>query len=63
MSYIDLENSFFGRAKILNLLKRRVIDLKEGYRQNIAILGNQFVGKTSLLHHFIANLDEKDVNT
>ena len=61
MSYIDLENSFFGRTKILDLLKRRVIDLKEGYRQNIAILGNQFVGKTSLLHHFIANLDEKDV--
>lgn len=61
MSYIDLENSFFGRTKTLDLLKRRVIDLKEGYRQNIAILGNQFVGKTSLLHHFIANLDERDV--
>lgn len=61
MSYIDLENSFFGRTKILDLLKRRVIDLKEGYRQNIAILGSQFVGKTSLLHNFIANLDERDV--
>ena len=61
MSLIDLENNFFGRTEILNLLKRRVIDLKEGYRQNIAFLGNQYVGKTSLLHHFIANLDEKDV--
>jgi len=52
---------FFGRTKILNLLNKRAVSIKDGYRQNIAILGEQFIGKTSLLHQFILSLKEDSV--
>jgi len=61
MSYTNLENSFFGRTEVLDLLKRRILDLKDGYRQNIAILGNQYVGKSSLFHNFFTYFDDSDV--
>jgi len=57
----EIEKNFFGRADALHLLKRRVIDLKEGYRQNVALLGNQYVGKSTLLHNFLSNLDDEEV--
>jgi len=63
MSYIDSEEKFFGREDILTLLKRRVVGLKDGYRQNIALLGNPYVGKSSVLQHFIANIDDDSVIT
>ncbi|HBR14689.1 MAG TPA: hypothetical protein DD723_03980 [Candidatus Omnitrophica bacterium] len=63
MSFIDQEQNFFGRTPILNLLKRRVIDLKEGYRQNVALLGNKCVGKSAILQKFISDLDDPDVTT
>ena len=47
--------------KNLNLLKRRVLDLKEGYRQNVALLGNRFVGKTFVLQKFLAELDDENI--
>jgi len=61
MINVNLENNFFGRNDILGLLKKRVIDLKAGCRQNVALLGNQHVGKSSLLHNFLLNLDEEEV--
>lgn len=61
MSDTSLEKNFFGRTEVLGLLKKRVVDLKEGCRQNVALLGNQFVGKSTILHDFIYNLDEDDV--
>lgn len=61
MSDTDLEKNFFGRTDVLDLLKKRVIDLKEGCRQNVALLGNQHVGKSAVLHKFLSNLDEEDV--
>ena len=61
MSYQNENKNFFGRIGILNLLKRRVIDLKEGYRQNIALVGNPYVGKSSLLQYFLSNLDDEKV--
>ncbi len=61
MSYIEFEQKFFGRNDTLNLLKRRLLDLKEGYRQNVALLGNKYIGKSSILHNFILNNDDKDV--
>ncbi|MFT5387845.1 MAG: AAA+ ATPase superfamily predicted ATPase [Candidatus Omnitrophota bacterium] len=61
MSYIDSEKTFFGRQDTLGVLKRRVVDLKEGYRQNVALLGAQYVGKSTLLRNFITNLDDSDV--
>lgn len=52
---------FTGREKSLQLLKRRVIDLKEGYRQNVAILGAECIGKSTLLQRFILSLDDESV--
>lgn len=59
----DLNKNFFGRALILNLMKKRVRDIKDGYRQNIALLGNRYVGKSTILHHFLSNLDDRDIVT
>lgn len=55
---MNLQQNFFGRTAVMELLKKRVLDLKEGYRQNVALFGTRYIGKTSILQHFIANLDE-----
>ncbi len=60
MNPIDIRRDFFGRKEHLDLLKRRVIDLKEGYRQNVALLGNRYVGKSMLLQYFLSELDDDD---
>ncbi|MGH7198388.1 MAG: AAA family ATPase [Candidatus Omnitrophota bacterium] len=44
---------FFGRQEILDLLVKRANALKSGYRQNVALIGHQQLGKTSLLRHFL----------
>jgi len=58
MNYLDTHQTFFGRDDILGVLNRRVSDLKEGYRQNVALLGGRFVGKSSILVRFAQNLDD-----
>ncbi|HQP10955.1 MAG TPA: ATP-binding protein, partial [Candidatus Omnitrophota bacterium] len=55
------EKNFFGRADVLSLLKKRVADLKEGCRQNVALLGHPHVGKSAILHHFLSNSENDDV--
>jgi len=42
-------NKFFGRDQALGLLSKRLDALKDGYRQNIAILGPRLIGKSSLI--------------
>ncbi|MDD4939958.1 MAG: ATP-binding protein [Candidatus Omnitrophica bacterium] len=44
---------FFGRELYLDMLDKRVTSLKDGYRQNIALIGDELVGKTAVLHHFL----------
>ncbi|HLF18165.1 MAG TPA: ATP-binding protein [Candidatus Omnitrophota bacterium] len=61
MNFLDIEKSFLGRQDVLNVLKKRMTDLKEGYRQNIALLGYPYVGKSFILYHFLRNLDDRDV--
>ena len=58
---MNLDSDFSGRRAILDLLKKRVLDLKDGYRQNVALLGGRHVGKTAILRHFLFNLDEENV--
>ena len=47
--------------KALEVLKKRVMGLKEGYRQNVALLGNRYIGKTALLHRLMSQMEEEDV--
>ncbi len=46
-------SDFFGRQDILELVVKRARALKSGYRQNVAIIGHQQLGKTSLLRQFL----------
>ncbi len=58
---IDIENNFFGRKDVLDLLAKRLQGLKEGYRQNVALVGPRTVGKTALLTKWIADHDDPQV--
>lgn len=53
--------NFFGRHDILELLKKRAGDLRYGYRQNIAIIGPSYYGKTSLIFRFINTIPFRGV--
>jgi hypothetical protein len=50
------DNTFFDRQPYLDILQKRIYGLLEGYRQNIAIIGDELVGKTSLIFRFLDNL-------
>ncbi len=54
-------NFFFGRTQIIETLLKRARALKEGYRQNVAIIGHEQLGKTSILHHFLHVLDDREI--
>lgn len=61
MNYIDALQNFTGRRFKLDLLKRRVKDLRDGYRQNLAILGDQYMGKSTILRKFVHEMDNEKV--
>ncbi len=44
---------FFGREAILETLKKRVDAHRDGYRQNLALIGEERLGKTSILQHYL----------
>lgn len=44
---------FLNRVQQLELLSKRASALKDGYRQNMAILGDELVGKTALAFRFL----------
>ena len=48
---------FFDRQENLGLMKKRIDGLKKGYRQNVALLGQELIGKSSLLLQLINKLD------
>ncbi len=58
---IVAQEQFYGRKKKLELLKRRVFDLKEGYRQNMAFLGDRYTGKTMIIKKFLSDLDDPQI--
>ena len=61
MTYQNNQQNLQERKDTLDILKKRVLDLKEGYRQNVAVLGNRYLGKTTLLTQFIANIDDENI--
>jgi len=52
---------FFGRNDVLDLLKKRVDALIDGYRQNLALTGQNLSGKSSILHHFLQSFQDTRV--
>jgi hypothetical protein len=52
---------FFGRTQLLELLNKRLEDLKSGYRQNLSLLGPEFIGKTSTVLQFLSKLERESV--
>jgi len=44
-----IKDNFFDRKATLDILEKRIRDLKDGYRQNIAIIGDESIGKTSII--------------
>ncbi len=43
------KDKFFDRTQYLEILEKRISGLKHGYRQNLAIIGDELVGKTSII--------------
>lgn len=52
---------FFDRSEILTLVNKRAFDLKHGYRQNLALIGPSLIGKSSIIHYFLAHMDQEAV--
>jgi len=55
--------TFFAREDILKLLKARLEKLRKGYRQNLAILGKELVGKSSCIHTFLKDINHDEIIT
>lgn len=51
----------FGRKFYLDILEKRIKALKNGYRQNIAIIGDELVGKTSIIFDFLNNFYDNHI--
>jgi len=58
-----IKEKFFDRRNYLEILQKRVSSLKEGYRQNIAIVGEENVGKTSIIYKFLDNFYDPKIIT
>lgn len=52
---------FFGREEILETLKKRVDAHRDGYRQNLALIGGERLGKTSILQHYLHSAHDRRV--
>ena len=45
----------YGRQDILEILNKRAAGLEKGYRQNIAILGDELIGKSYLMEYWLSS--------
>jgi len=50
-----VKENIFGRENYTELLKIRILGFLEGYRRNIAIVGDESVGKSSILFNFLGS--------
>lgn len=54
ISVVLIEMEFYGRQEILESLDKRANGLSKGYRQNIAIIGDELMGKTYLIKYWLS---------
>lgn len=52
---------FYGRQDILSILDKRAHGLSKGYRQNIAIIGDEFIGKSCLIRYWLSKYHDNFV--
>lgn len=57
------KNAFFGRGPYLDTLRKRIAGLKHGYRQNMAIIGDELVGKSSIIYELLNHFSDNHVIT
>lgn len=48
-----IKEKFFNRQHYFDILEKRLKGLKDGYRQNIALIGDESIGKTSIILRFL----------
>jgi GTPase SAR1 family protein len=48
-----MKNDLLARDVYLELLQKRVNSFRQGYRQNIALIGDELVGKTCIIFRFL----------
>ncbi len=51
----------YDRTDILDILIKRLHGLVEGYRQNISIIGNELLGKSTILKYFTYRIDNPKI--
>lgn len=52
-------DKFFGRGEVLEILSKRTLALKDGYRQNVALTGQSLSGKSSIILQFLHTIKEE----
>jgi len=48
-----IKDNFFDRQSYLEILEKRVSGIKDGYRQNVALIGDELIGKTTIIFKFL----------
>ena len=56
-----IKEQFIGREKVIKLINKRLLGLKDGYRQNIALLGDELIGKTWITKFVFDNFSDSEI--
>lgn len=56
------KDNFFDRREYLDILEKRINSLKLGFRQNLAIIGDELVGKTSIISKLLDKFYDNHIN-
>lgn len=56
-----MKEKLFGRDYYLDILEKRIINLKDGYRQNITVIGDELVGKTSIIYGLLDKFQDNRI--
>ncbi|NQU19134.1 ATP-binding protein [bacterium] len=56
-----IKEQFIGREEVIKLINKRLVGLKDGYRQNIALLGDELIGKTWITKFVFDNLTDSEI--
>ena len=52
-------NSLHPRQEVLDILHKRIQDFCQGYRQNVALIGDELIGKTNLIKHLMSGINNE----